>query len=204
MELSDPATPDMNGTADRRKSGRSRHKPVLLNKDPNIPQRVHSSGAKRKRAESRVEDVSDPTDDDMDDEGNIEDSGPDQEELKEQKRKSRSKKGSSKPAAKRPKSVPVLTTNLAVRPAVNGAKKASKPKQPRAPPIKNVADGGTGLYGESFLRVRSIFVLISSSRGFLSRSYIRRCRGRLDQEMGAEQHRGDVLLDQLRHQVHRL
>lgn len=150
MELSDPATPDMNATA--RKSGRSRQKPVLLNKDPNIPQQVRSSGAKRKRAESRVEVVSDPTDDDMADDSNTEESDPDEEELKEQRRKSRNKKVSMKPIAKKPKTVPALITNLAVRPAVNGVKKASKPKQPRARPVKNAADDGTGLYGQSHPR----------------------------------------------------
>lgn len=150
MESSDPATPDMNG--DRRKSGRTRQKPVLLNKDPNIPQRVHSSGAKRKRAEPRAEDVSDPTDDDMDDESNTEESEPDEEEIKEQRRRSSKKKASSKPAAKKPRNVSAITTNLPVRPAVNGVKRISKPKQPRARVVKNAADDGTGLYGQSILR----------------------------------------------------
>ena len=149
MYSSDPASPSMNGAADRRKSGRSRQKPVLLNKDPNIPQQAPSSGAKRKRAESRVEVLSDPTDDDMDDETSPEESDPDEEELKEQRRKARSRQGPARRTSKKPKIVPALTTNLAVRPAANGLKKASKPKQPRARPPKNVADDGTGLYGSS-------------------------------------------------------
>ncbi|KAK4694934.1 cohesin complex subunit SA-1/2, partial [Lecanoromycetidae sp. Uapishka_2] len=151
MELSDPATPAVNGATDRRKSGRSRQKPVLLNKDPNIPRHVSSSGAKRKRAESRVENVSDPTDDDMDDESNPEESDPDDEELKERRRrKSRNKKTASRPAPKKPKTVPALITNLAVRPAANGVKRVSKAKQARARPVTNVADDGTGLYAEVF------------------------------------------------------
>jgi len=148
-ELSNPATPEMNGTADRRKSGRSRQKPVLLHKDPNISQQVPSSSAKRKRVESRVEGVSDPTDDDRDDESSPEESDPDEEELKEQRRKSRNKEAPRKPAAKKPRTAPALTTNLAVRPAVSGVKRLSKPKQPRARPVKNAADDGTGLYGQS-------------------------------------------------------
>ena len=144
MDLSDPATPnssiDMNGTANRRKSGRAKHKPVLLNKDPNIPQ-VTSSGAKRKRADTLAE----PSDADMDEESSPDESDPDEEELKERRRKA--KRAPSKPAPKKPKAGPGLTTNLAVRPAVNGVKKTSRPKQPRARPVKNTADDGAGLYG---------------------------------------------------------
>ena len=148
MDLSDPAKPnssiDMNGTANRRKSGRAKHKPVLLNKDPNIPQ-VTSSGAKRKRTDTLAEDVGEPSDADMDEESSPDESDPDEEELKERRRKA--KRAPSKPALKKPKAGHGLTTNLAVRPAVNGVKKTSRPKQPRARPVKNTADDGTGLYG---------------------------------------------------------
>ncbi len=152
MESSDPTTPDtsvdMNGTANRRKSGRARQKPVLLNKDPNIPQISIGSGGKRKRADTRAEEVDELSDAD-EEESSHDESDPDEEELKEQRRKaSRSKKASTKPTAKKPKTGPTLTTNLAVRPAVNGAKKVAKPKQPRARPVKKAANAGTGLYGQ--------------------------------------------------------
>ena len=147
MDLSDPVTPDtsveMDGTANRRTSGRAKKNPVLLNKDPNIPQSTNSSG-KRKRAESRVtDDEEEPSDTEEDED----ESDPDEEELKEQRRKARSRKPASKPAAKKAKAGPGLTTNLAVRPAVNGTRKPAKPKQPRARAVKNRADDGTGLYG---------------------------------------------------------
>lgn len=160
MEPSDPATPDtsvdMNGTASRRKSGRAKQKPVLLNKDPNITQVSVSSG-KRKRADTRVENV-DESSDTEGQESSADESDPDEEELKEKRRKAqRSKKPSAKPAAKKPKITgPGITTNLAVRPAVNGVKKTAKPRQPRARPVKNVADDGTGLYGESKFKVSGL------------------------------------------------
>jgi cohesin complex subunit SA-1/2 len=152
MESSDPATPDtsvdMNTAADRRKSGRARQKPVLLNKDPNIAQVSIGSSGKRKRANTRVDEVEDPNDLD-EEESSHNESDPDEEELKEQRRReSRSKKrNSTKPTAKKHKTGPTLTTNLAVRPAVNGAKKAAKPKQPRARPIMKATNAETGLYG---------------------------------------------------------
>ena len=156
-ELSDPATPDtsidMNGAANRRKSGRARQKPVLLNKDPNIPQ-VSSGSGKRKRADARVEDVEDLSDDEN--ESSQGESDPDEEELKERRRKAvRSRKTPTKSAAKRVKTGPNLNTNLAVRPAVHKARKAAKPKSSRARPIKNAADAGSGLYGETESLVRS-------------------------------------------------
>lgn len=152
MDLSDPATPDtsvdMNGTTDRRKSRRAKQKPVLINKDPNIPQASVGSG-KRKRADTRAEEIEEPSD--LDEDGSSQgESDPDEEEIKDKRRKAaRSKKTSTKPATKKSKTGPTLTTNLVVRPAVNGAKKATKPKQSRARPIKNAADAGTGLYGQS-------------------------------------------------------
>ena len=150
MDLSDSAIPSgsiaTNGTANRRKSGRARHKPVLLNKDPNIPQTT-SSGAKRKRADTFADDLVEPSEPDMDDESSPEESDPDEEELREKRRKA--KRAPSKPAPKKPKAGPGLTTNLAVRPAINGLKRTVRPKQPRARPVKNATDDGTGLYGQS-------------------------------------------------------
>ncbi|KAL6721547.1 cohesin complex subunit [Lecanora helva] len=154
MELSDPPTPDtsidMNSTTDRRKSGRAKQKPVLLNKDPNIPHSSMSSGGKRKRVEAHTETVAELSDEDEDESSHVE-SDPDEEELKDKRRKlARSKKAAPKSAAKKRKTGPDLSANLAMRPAVNGVKKTKKPKQPRARPLKNDAEAGTGLYAEIF------------------------------------------------------
>lgn len=151
MELSDPATPDtsldMSSAVNRRKSGRTIQKPVLLNKDPNIPQVSTGNSGKRKRADPPVQDLMDSSDAESEDEPSDDESDPDEEELKERRRKaSRPKKAPSKSVAKKPRTGPAITTNLAVRPAVNGAKKAARPKQPRARPAKNADDTGTGLY----------------------------------------------------------
>lgn len=157
MELSDPATPDtsldMSSAVNRRKSGRTIQKPVLLNKDPNIPQVSTGNSGKRKRADPPVQDLMDSSDAESEDEPSDDESDPDEEELKERRRKaSRPKKAPSKSVAKKPRTGPAITTNLAVRPAVNGAKKAARPKQPRARPAKNADDTGTGLYSEIFSR----------------------------------------------------
>lgn len=191
MESSDPATPDtsvdLNSTANRRKSGRARQKPVLLNKDPNIPQVSSSSSGKRKRADARVEEAGEPSDTEEEDSSNDE-SDPDEEELKEKRRKTpRSKKTSTKPAAKKPKTGPTLTTNLAVRPAINGAKKSAKPKQPRARPVKKIADAGTGLYGQSDLSALKSHMLMLRSRDICPRPHPRCRRGGLDCAMGTKQ-----------------
>ena len=151
MEFSDPVTPDtsldMTSTVNRRKSGRAIHKPVLLNKDPNIAQVSTGSSGKRKRADPLVQDLINSSDAESEDEPSDDESDPDEEELKERRRKaSRSKKASSKSSTKKQRTGPALTTNLAVRPAVNGARKAAKPKQPRARPLQNGEDTGSGLY----------------------------------------------------------
>lgn len=151
MELSDPATPDtsidMSSTVNRRKSGRATQKPVLLNKDPNISQISTGNSGKRKRADPPTHDVMDSNDAESEDETSDDESDPDEEELKERRRKApRPKKAPSKSVAKKPRTGPALTTNLAVRPAVNGAKKAARPKQPRARPVKKAEENGTGLY----------------------------------------------------------
>ena len=154
MELSDPATPDtsvdMNGTVDRRQSRRAKQKPVLLNKDPNIPQTSIRNG-KRKRADTRAEEIEEPSD--LDDESSQGASSPDEEELKDRRRKTaQAKKTPTRSAVKKAKTGPNLTANLAVRPAVNGrvkATKATKPKQSRARPTKNAVNAESGLYGWS-------------------------------------------------------
>ena len=151
MELSDTATPDtsldMTSTANRRKSGRATQKPVLLIKDPNISQVSGGNGGKRKRAIPPAQDVATSSDAESGDEASDDESDPDEEELKERRRKApRPKKAPSKTNAKKSRTGTGLTTNLAVRPAVNGVKKAARPKQPRARPVKNAEDHGTGLY----------------------------------------------------------
>lgn len=151
MELSDPATPDtsfeMHDSHNRRKSGRQRQKPVLLQRDPNLSQVSNGIGAKRKLKETHEGDHEDAGDADEDeDEGTSPgESDPDEEELKE-RRKRASKKGPAKSAPKKPKISNATITNLAVRPAVNGAKKSSKPKKPRAKAVGNAEDEGSGLY----------------------------------------------------------
>lgn len=151
MELSDPTTPDtsldMSSTINRRKSGRATQKPVLLNKDPNISQVSLGNNGKRKRADPPTQPLVDSSDDDSGDEVSDDESDPDEEELKERRRKtSRAKKAPNKSVAKKPRTGPTMTTNLAVRPAVNGSKKAARPKQPRARSVQNAEDNGTGLY----------------------------------------------------------
>lgn len=151
MELSDPAIPQPSPSASdattRRKSGRVKNKPVLLQADPNLSI-IPNGNNKRKR----ITEVEEADIDNLDSEGSDSDESdgdPDEEELKEKRRKSRSKKAPIRPAAKKPKTSQPRTTNLPVRPAVNGAKKPSRPPRPRAKPNPAMADQGTGLFGES-------------------------------------------------------
>lgn len=151
MELSDPPTPDtsldMSSTVNPRKSGRATQKPVLLNKDPNISQVSTGNSGKRKRADPPVQAVVDSSDAESEDEASDDESDPDEEELKERRRKApRPKKATRKSVAKKQRKGPALTTNLAVRPAVNGAKRAARPKQPQVRPVQNLEDTGSGLY----------------------------------------------------------
>lgn len=151
MDLSDPDTPDTsldtNTTTNRRKSGRAIRKPVLLNKDPNIPQVSGGNSGKRKRVDVPIQDVVDSSAPESDDQVSEDESDPDEEELKERRRKaSKTNKAPSKSVAKKPRTGPALTTNLAVRPAPNGVKKHARPKQPRARPVRNAEDHATGLY----------------------------------------------------------
>ena len=151
MDLSDPETPDtsldIDATTNRRKSGRAIRKPVLLNKDPNIPQNSVGNSGKRKRVDVPIQDAVDTSDAESDDQVSEDESDPDEEELKERRRKaSKTNKAPSKSVAKKPRTGPALTTNLAVRPATNGVKKNARPKQPRAHPVRNTEDNATGLY----------------------------------------------------------
>ena len=170
MEQSEPVTPDtsceINGTTNHRKSGRARQKPVLLNKDPNVVQPTSRSSAKRKLADRSDVDGDDEDDDDIDelnDTGSEEptspdESDPDEEELKEKRRKTpRAKKPPSKSAPKKQKtakSVPDLTTNLAVRPAAKRAKVPARSQKARTTPVTNATIEGTGLYGLLLFAIR--------------------------------------------------
>lgn len=153
MELSDPLTPVSNSNVEnsmnRRKSARAKHKPILLQDDITVPVSSNGTG-KRKRAELRGGETDNSEDDVSIEESSGEDSDgdPDEEELKEKrKRASRSKRVPTKPATKKPKTTNSRTTKLAVRPAVNGLRKAVKPKKSQAPYHSSVSDDSTGLYG---------------------------------------------------------
>ena len=151
MELSDPITPDTstssNDATTRRRSGRVTQKPVLYNQ--NVAVTGNGSG-KRKRffateRESSEEEGDSSTSLDESD------GDPDEEEIKERRRRSRGKTGTGKPAAKKQKTTKPSITNLPVRSAINGVKKASKPRKPRAPPRLGIADEGAGLFCEWML-----------------------------------------------------
>lgn len=149
MELPDQATPQPssspNDATDRRKSGRVKHKPVLLQSDPNAM--IGSVSGKRKRAS--IVDQPDADDSESEESSPDESDGdPDEEELKEKRRKGRPRKTSAKPVAKKSKTTQPKTTTLPVRPATNGVKKPSKPRQPRARPNAAFAENSTGLFGE--------------------------------------------------------
>ncbi|KAL8671901.1 MAG: hypothetical protein Q9168_003612 [Polycauliona sp. 1 TL-2023] len=157
MELSDPLTPPASSSpndATRRKSGRVKHNPVLLNQDPNASIGSYNSG-KRKRADTIEQ---------LDVNGSIgeetspdeEDSDPDEEEMKEKRRKSRSKKPSGKPAAKKPKTAKQQRTTLPVRSAVNGVKKPPKPRRPRPQANAVISDEETGLFAEIFAQGHTV------------------------------------------------
>ncbi|MCJ1477261.1 hypothetical protein MMC13_005932 [Lambiella insularis] len=151
MELSDPVTPATWDAPNRRKSGRTVQKPVsVYQPDSNVS--INSSGSgKRKRAEAvDIDTDADPLGVETSSDEN--ESEPDEEELKEQRqRASKGKRVQSKPAAKKPKIAAAGTMSLAMRPAINGAKKISKPRKPRAK--KSTSDNGeTGIYAEIFVQ----------------------------------------------------
>ena len=151
MDLSDPATPQVSSSPSdataRRKSGRVKHKPVLLQSDPNASIVPNGGGKRKRKANAEEVDVDNAESDESGPDDS--DGDPDEEELKERRRKSRTKTSSTRPTAKKPKTSQPKFTNLPVRPAANGVKKSSKPRRPRAKPNAAIADGGTGLFGKS-------------------------------------------------------
>jgi cohesin complex subunit SA-1/2 len=136
--------------------------------------------SKRKRATPQDEDNEDEDEgegedeeedgEDASDSSDESDGDPDEEELKEKKRKARrassqkkkkpsSNAGKSKAtssrgarAAKKPKITNGFGTELAIRPAVNGKKTASKPKKARARPGQIVVEED-GLFGRNPLSI---------------------------------------------------
>ncbi len=168
MERSEPATPNptssANGETNRRRSGRTVHKPVLLQEDPSASQATNGTG-KRKRTDLRGGDMTDAHEDDSEGESSPEDSDgdADEEEVKESRRAAKPKKAQNKPAAKRSKTAAATTTKLAVRPATNGFKKPAKTKKPRARANFTVADDGTGLYCE-YCYSRSVYAILTLTK----------------------------------------
>ena len=169
MDRSSPATPEAsssaNGANNRRRSGRTVHKPVLLQEDPNLSQVTNSNG-KRKRTDPRGGDVTDAHDEESEEETSPDDSDgdADEEEVKEKNRRAaKLKRAQSKPAAKKPKTATATTTKLAVRPATNGFRKPAKPKKPRARANFTIADDGTGLYCE-FLYWQMAYGILTSRK----------------------------------------
>lgn len=152
MELSDPIAPESHPGADnatnRRKSARTRQKPVLLQNDVNASRSSNVNG-KRKRGDNEGGGAIDSGHDLLgeDDSPSESDGDPDEEELKEKKRAPRAKRAQGKPAAKKPKTTGIRTASLPVRPAINGSKKTPRPKKPQAASKKPVLDDETGLYG---------------------------------------------------------
>ena len=147
MDTSKPiASSPTEDATNRRRSGRTVKQPVLYQEDPNIS--IQTNGApKRKRAQhvnskNQNEDGSGNEDSDDDEVLSEED-----EEVTELKKKA--KKAPRKPATKKVKTAQTDGLTLAIRPAVNGVKKPSKPrpKKPRAKVTMPSGAEGTGLYG---------------------------------------------------------
>ena len=204
MELSDPLTPDPSGATNRRKSTRTRQKPVLLHEDFSTT----SGNNKRKRTELHSNASGDNQDNILDDESSLEESDgdPDQEEVKERKRRApRPKKPQTKPTVKKAKTNNTVTTKLAVRPAMNGTKKASKPKKPPIRSVGDASDDGTGLYG-IFVRAMIISYKANSvsSRSIFSRAHSGCCCCRLDDALRTTPGQCGLRFDQLCSKVYRM
>lgn len=151
-------TPSPSG--DRRKSGRATRRPELLSQSYSDANGATAGGAKRKRIATgdenqddidNADDASEPESEDTE-----EGDEPDEEELREQRRAARSKKSSSgtkskaKSQGSRSTKKPKVTGNgigsqLALRPAANSAKLASRPRRPKV--RSSLAAGESGLYG---------------------------------------------------------
>lgn len=147
MELSDPATSEMDAT-NRRRSGRATQKPALYQQDPNIAIRSNGNGKRKRAVPVEVELDEEDAEESSPDES---EGDPDEEELKEKRRKaSKSKPTEKKPAAKRSRTATNTAMKLPMRPATNGVKKTPKTRKPRARQNTETADESSedsGLYG---------------------------------------------------------
>ncbi|KAL2862757.1 cohesin subunit IRR1 [Aspergillus lucknowensis] len=158
-------------SGERRKSGRATRKPELFSQTLGDGNGEATGGPKRKRTTGGdenddeaedAEDMSEPESEDVDEEDE-----PDEEELREQRRAARNaaaKKASSgirpKPKSQGARSAkkPKVTGNgianqLALRPAANGGKPASRPRKPKVRP--SLIAGESGLYAEVFGKSRN-------------------------------------------------
>jgi cohesin complex subunit SA-1/2 len=154
-------TPSPSG--DRRKSGRTTRKPELFSQTYSDPNGTATGGAKRKRTttgdenEDEIEDAGDASEPES--EEVEEDDEPDEEELREKRRAARRASTRKTPAGTKAKprskgsrssKKPKVARNgvgdqLALRPAANGAKPASRPRKPNVRP--SLIAGESGLYG---------------------------------------------------------
>ncbi|PWY88993.1 STAG-domain-containing protein [Aspergillus heteromorphus CBS 117.55] len=164
----DPSQSDASPSADRRKSGRVTRKPQLFSQSYTAANGEAAGGAKRKRtatADDNEEDDQISEDASESESANASDEDPDEEELREKRRAARkaaSKKQSSAPkpkpksrSAKKPKVAGNgLASRLALRPAANGKKPVSRPRQMKA--RLTMAARESGLYAEVFGKGRNV------------------------------------------------
>ncbi|KAL4934841.1 hypothetical protein BDV06DRAFT_208186 [Aspergillus oleicola] len=160
-------------SGDRRKSGRATRRPELFSQSfSEVNGATTGGGPKRKRTSAGdenedeiegAEDASEPESEDDEEE----DDEPDEEELREQRRAARkasAKKTSSgtkvksksqgSRSAKKPKVAGNgIGSQLALRPATNGGKPASRLRRPKVRP--SLAAGESGLYAEVFGKDRN-------------------------------------------------
>ena len=169
----------------RRKSGRATRKPELFSLSQATQDNAGTGGRpKRKRVSTQQDEENDEEDEgeeEVDEDGQDasdsdegeSDGDPDEEELKEKKRKTARRTSSQKKkkpnektksrgprAAKKPKITNGMGTELAIRPAVNGKKVASKPKRSRARPILILADED-GLFGTYPFSIRFPMIMLT-------------------------------------------
>lgn len=149
----------------RRQSGRVRRKPELF-----VSQTFSASRSKRKRTGQQQDDEDNASDgdgtpaepqseDEESEDGDGDDEEADEEEIKAKRRKARKPAAEKKKAPKKPKGKPVakkqkigngISTELALRPMMNGQRPQQKPK--RAPARQSELAVEDGLFGKDFER----------------------------------------------------
>ncbi|KAJ9654377.1 cohesin complex subunit [Neophaeococcomyces mojaviensis] len=148
------ATPTTNGS-DRRKSGRTSHRPLNFSQEIYEGSVLNSSKRKRPSAATNVQDE-DEDEDEVEGEG-VEDESqdddaedePDEEELRERRRKQRARNAVARPAAKRARTANGVSTTLAIRSANATSKNVSKQARQKARSRPSQFQA-TGLYAEVF------------------------------------------------------